>query len=218
MLGAAQPEAQAATREEAVSFVQNAIATKAGGDCGALNTSTVSPVYTPYGPVGGGASTFYSQKLYIFWDPMVSPTGELHLTFIDVSHSMAPGFVGPSESTFATLSDETISLSHIAPNSVSVVNGNCGTGVKFSGTNDGTIGTNQMRNRKMKGNILGNALSTKLQTACNDKETKKRECTDSTLSLTEETIFFPSNPDMAERFANALKQLVLLSGGRANVF
>ncbi len=215
--GAAHSAAQSATRQEMVSFIQNAIATKAGGGCAASDTS-VSPVYTPYGAIGGGTISSSSQKLYLSSNSMISPAGELHLTFIDVIHMLSPNAIGLSDSTFATLSDETITLSSIAPNSIAAINGSCGAGVKFTGTNGGIIGTNRMRNRKMKGAVHTEDIPDKVQAGCTDKEVKKRDCTEKTFSLTEETIYFPNDPDMANRFAAALTQLVTISGGRGNIF
>ena len=212
-------QGQWASEDHAIAFLQNAMLTKAGGDCGALNTTALTPVYTPYGAIGGGTMSFYSHLDYLIKTPMVNASGELMLSSLNSSHSMAPGaLVGVSQSTYTTLSEETINLSHVSPNTITVVTGFCGTGVKFAGTDGGVIGTNNTRMRKMNGSVNGDVLQTRLQPPCTDKEVKKKDCSERTWSLTEETIFFPNNPDMATRFAAALQQLVIYKGGRPDAF
>jgi hypothetical protein len=214
-------QAQGTGAGQAVAFIQNAMSTKAGGDCGSLNTTALTPVYTPYGAIGGGNITSYQHIDYITQEPITSGRGELLLSSLTSFHTSMPGILlpGGSDTTGTTLSQESVTLSQVSPNSIAVVSGFCGTGVKFSGTNGGSIGTNSTRFRRMKGAIWKrDDLLQRLQPSCSEKEIKKKSCSEGNYSLTEETIFFPNSPDMAARFAAALQQLVALSGGRPDAF
>jgi hypothetical protein len=204
-------------QQEAIQFVQNVLSTKAGGTCATM-FSNLSGVSTAYGTFGAGTASTNSAVAYLS-NPTVDANGNLHLGVVFAMMSVAPGFVGPSTDTTVQSEDLSILLSQVDPSSITTVqDGFCGTGVKVTGTNGGAIGSAQTRNRKMKGLAPWDKMTSSAQTACTDKESRKKSCTEGQSTLTEQTIYFASNPEMAERFAAAMRQLVSSFGGRPGSF
>lgn len=162
----------------------------------------------------------YSSSIF-YWetsDPAVSAQGLLHIVYVQMFNSLSSGLFKASSSTNVTLYEEDIDLSHVAPSSIDVVEGTCGDGVTFSGTTGGAIGIVRTRTRRVKDSTSDKDLRALMSLQCSVKEVTKKECSESRAEVSEATIHFPREADMAPRFAKALQDIVVLSGGRSDSY
>lgn len=209
--------AQSPTRDQAVAFVQDTLLNKAGGSC--------SPTSTPLafgGSISQTVSTVYPETS----NPAVDENGILHFIEFQDYYGVSPGFIGVSASNTLTMMQVDITLSNISPNSIIVKTGYpCGLVVHFEGTSGKAIVSGSSRWREFKGisksmnaDPSNSATRQEMKEACSDKEKKKKICREGQLSNSEYDIVFRSNPDMAPRFAHALHDLVVMSGGRDDAY
>jgi hypothetical protein len=211
-------DAQAPTREQTIDFIQNAIRTKASANCGMVSTYN-SGVATQFGTLGAGTNSTNIGVGYGLDNPLVDTNNVMHLQTYTYGYLTGPGVIGAYSNTSVTMSDEFITLSRVAPNSISVFSDSCGAGVRLSGTNNSVISTAQSRTRSlMKGLISSGDIASRIQPSCAEKETKKKTCTETSFNRTELIIYFGNDPDFASRFANAFRSLVILSGGQSSAY